>query len=507
MVPPHFVFSRNPNPLVTPKSLIMRQLFYGLLPSLVTIFSITGVSFAADGIAISRESSRPKDQLPNIVIIFADDQGYGDLGCFGATGFKTPNIDRLAKQGMKFTNFYVSQAVCGASRASLLTGCYSNRIGILGAPSHASKYGIHSREMTFAELVKQKGYKTAIYGKWHLGVQHKFLPLQHGFDDYYGLPYSNDMWPYHPTSKAFPDLPLFEKNKIVNPKVTPGDQTQLTKDYTSRAVSFINANKGTPFLLYVAHSMPHVPLFRSKQFANSSSQGQYGDVIQEIDWGVGQITDALERNGIADNTLVIYTSDNGPWLAYGDHAGSAGPLREGKGTAWEGGVREPCVMRWPNRIPAGTQCEEIAATIDIFPTIAKIVQGDMPKHKIDGKNILPLMLGEESAISPHKYYAYYYGRGLRAIRSGDWKLVFPHSYRSLNGNVGGKGGFPAKYTQLKCGLELYNLKTDIGESVNVATKHPDVVKQLSQYADEIRIELGDQFKKQKGNATREPGRI
>ena len=360
--------------------------------------------------------------------------------------------------------------------------------------------------MTLAELVKQKGYKTAVYGKWHLGHQKKFLPLQHGFDEYYGLPYSNDMWPYHPTSKAFPDLPLIEQNSVINPAVSPEDQKKLTQDYTDRAVGFIQRNKDNPFLLYVAHAMPHVPLFGSERFAGSSSQGRYGDVIQEIDWGVGEIMKALNENGIAKNTLVIYTSDNGPWLSYGNHAGSAGPLREGKGTAWEGGMREPCVIRWPAVIPAGTTCSELAATIDIVPTVAEIIGAELPQHKIDGKSVLPLLKGDPQAKSPHEAYFYFYNRGLRAVRSGQWKLVFPHSYRSLHGPAG-TDGRPSQYKQLQCGLELYHLKKDIGESLDVAGENPEVVKRLQSLADGIRRELGDQLRKQKGSQNRNPGKI
>ena len=443
-------------------------------------------------------------ELPNFVIIFTDDQGYGDVGCYGAKGFKTPHLDQLAREGVRFTDFYVAQAVCGASRAALLTGCYPNRIGIFGAPSHATKYGIHQGEMTFAELVKQKGYRTAMYGKWHLGYQKKFLPLQHGFDDYYGLPYSNDMWPYHPTSKAFPDLPLIEKNEVINPKVTPRDQTVLTRSYTERAVNFIDGNSDQRFLLYVAHSMPHVPLFGDDKFKNSSRQGRYGDIIQEIDWSVGEIMKALQRNGIDENTFVIFTSDNGPWLSYGNHAGSAGPLREGKGTAWEGGVREPCIMKWPKVIPPNSVCRELAATIDVVPTIAEIIDGKLPQHKIDGKSILPLLRGDKDAKSPHEAYFYYYGRGLKAVRSGDWKLVFPHSYRTL-ADAPGKDGFPSKYKQVRCGLELYNLKTDIGEREDVSAKNPQIVKQLQRFASQIRMELGDQHTGVRGNLTRDSG--
>lgn len=441
--------------------------------------------------------------LPNFVIIFTDDQGYADVGCFGAKGFKTPNLDRLAREGMKFTNFYVAQSVCGASRAALMTGCYPNRIGIFGAPSHATKFGINAQEMTFAELVKQKDYATAIYGKWHLGYQKKFLPLQHGFDDYYGLPYSNDMWPYHPTSKAFPDLPLYEKNRVINPRVMPADQKQLTRSYTERAVRFIEQNRRRPFLLYVAHSMPHVPLFCTDRFENSSKQGRYGDVIQEIDWSVGEITRALKENGLEENTFVLFTSDNGPWLAYGNHAGSAGILREGKGTAWEGGMREPCIMRWPKLIKPGTTCDQLAATIDVVPTIAEIIGGKLPNHKIDGKSILSL-LKDPSSPTPHDAYYYYYGRGLKAVRSGDWKLVFPHSYRTLAGEPG-KDGRPGKYRQQRSGLELYNLKEDVREKKNVISEHPEVVAKLQKFANQIRKELGDQHTGVKGNATREPG--
>ncbi|MCA8986460.1 MAG: sulfatase [Planctomycetaceae bacterium] len=453
---------------------------------------------------------------PNFVIIFTDDQGYADVGCFGATDFKTPNLDQMALDGRKFTSFYVSQAVCSASRTSLLTGCYNVRVGILGALSHRSTVGINSSEMTLAELVKQKGYATAAYGKWHLGYQQKFLPLQHGFDDYFGLPYSNDMWPYHPgylhlpleerKKKGFPDLPLISKNDIVNPAVTPEDQTHLTTWYTEHAVQFIKDNRENPFLLYVAHSMPHVPLYVSEKYQGHSAQGTFGDVIEEIDWSVGQILAELKTQGLEENTLVIFTSDNGPWLSYGNHAGSAGPLREGKGTSWEGGVREPCIMRWPGKIPAGTVCDELAATIDILPTIAALSGAPLPDHTIDGLDIRPLIFGEEGAKTPHEAYYYYWGSHLEAIRSGDWKLHFPHSYRSLTGTPG-KDGLPDGYTQQQTGLALYNLKSDIGESTDVKDQFPEVVERLQSLADQARKELGDSGTKTKGSGVREPGRM
>ncbi|MCA9089079.1 MAG: sulfatase [Planctomycetaceae bacterium] len=446
-------------------------------------------------------------EKPNIVIVFTDDQGYADVGCFGATEFATPNLDSLAARGRKFTNFYVAQAVCGASRAALLTGCYSNRIGMLGAPSDRSRHGIHEREKLIPELCKEQGYATAMFGKWHLGHHKQFLPIHHGFDEYFGLPYSNDMWPYHPDGpNRFPALPMIEGDEVVNPNVTPEDQVHLTEWYTQRAVKFIDEHHEQPFFLYLAHSMPHVPLFVTDRHKGKSEQGMYGDVIMEIDWSVGQIVDALKRHGITDNTLIIFTSDNGPWLSYGNHAGSAGPLREGKGTSWEGGVREPCIMCWPGKIPAGTVCDELAATIDILPTVAEIIGGKLPDHPIDGLNILPLLTQGKDAKTPHESYCYYWGNHLEAIRSGDWKLHFPHSYRSLTGEPG-KDGLPNGYTQGKTGLALYNLKEDIGETTDVKEAHPEVVAHLQALADSARKELGDSATRQQGSGYRPPARI
>ncbi len=461
---------------------------------------LTVLSLPADSIAAELAKT------PNIVIVFTDDQGYADVGCFGAQGFKTPNLDRMAAEGRKFTSFYVSQAVCGASRASLLTGCYSNRIGMLGAPSHRSTHGINKNEVLLSEICKQKNYATAIYGKWHLGHHHPFLPLQNGFDDYFGLPYSNDMWPYHPTSKAFPDLPMFDGNRIINSQVTPADQVNLTTWYTEHAVKFIDDHHDEPFFLYVAHSMPHVPLFASEKFKGKSEQGMYGDVIMEIDWCVGEILGRLKKHGIDENTLVIFTSDNGPWLSYGNHGGSAGPLREGKGTSWEGGVREPCIMRWPGQIPAGTTCNELAATIDILPTVANLIGADLPKHAIDGLDIWPLISGEDGATSPHEYYCYYWGNELQCIRYKDWKLHFPHRYRSLTGEPG-RDGLPNGYTQGKTELALYNLREDIGEKNDVKLQNPEIVAQIQEFAEAARQELGDSRTKTKGTGFRAPGRI
>ena len=442
---------------------------------------------------------------PNIVLIFTDDQGYQDVGVFDSPDIQTPNLDRMAAEGIRFTDFYVSQAVCSASRVALLTGCYSNRVGIMGALGPGSKIGISDDEMTIAQVLKPQGYATAIYGKWHLGHHLQFLPTRHGFDDYFGLPYSNDMWPFHPTAgKRFPDLPLFDREKIVNPKVTPEDQTHLTTWYTERAVRFIEKSKDQPFFLYVPHSMPHVPLYVSDKFRGKSKRGVYGDVIMEIDWSVGQILSTLKRLKLDDKTLVIFTSDNGPWLSYGDHGGTALPLREGKGTMWDGGCREPFIARWPGKIPAGAVCREVAATIDILPTLAHLAGAELPKNRIDGKNIWPLLSGESGAKSPHDAYYFYYGRQLQAVRSGQWKLHFPHAYRSLKGEPG-SGGKPGPYVQKKTGLALYDLKKDIGETTNVADKFPQVVARLQAIGEQAREELGDG--KRSGSGVRQPGRL
>lgn len=450
---------------------------------------------------------------PNIVIINMDDMGYADIGAFGAQGYKTPNIDRLAAEGRKFTNFHVAQPVCSASRCGLMTGCYPNRLGIHGALAPNAKHGISDKEMTLAQLVKQKNYATCAIGKWHLGSLKQFLPLQHGFDEYYGLPYSNDMWPYHPERPksgkgGFPKLPLIEGNEVINPDVTHEDQTHLTTDYTTHAVKFIEKNKYKPFFVYLAHSMVHVPLHVSDKFKGKSGKGLFGDVMMEVDWSVGQVLDSLKENGVEKNTLVIFTSDNGPWLSYGDHAGSAGPLREGKGTNWEGGTRVSCLMRWPGHIPAGTTSDMMLMTIDILPTLAHLIGGKLPDHKIDGLNVWPVISGD--APNPHEFYAFYYEQNqLQAITSSDgkWKLQLPHTYRTLGGEPGGKDGIPAKYKQAKLEQpELYDLYTDISESQNMTEKNPDMVKKLEGYAEQMRAELGDAITKREGSGVREAGK-
>lgn len=457
------------------------------------------------------------DKLPNIVIVFTDDQGYGDIGCFGATGFETPNLDKMASQGMKFTNFYSAQPVCSASRAGLLTGCYPNRIGISGALFPHHEVGLNDSEMTIAEMLKEKGYATAIFGKWHLGHHEQFLPLQHGFDEYTGVPYSNDMWPIkldgtkagpNEGRGSFPDLPLVEGNKTIEVIDSYAGQDKLTTLNTEKAVDFISRNKDNSFFLYVPHSMPHVPLGVSDKFRGKSEQGMYGDVMMEIDWSVGQILQAIETNGLEENTIIIFTTDNGPWLNYGNHGGSSGGLREGKTTSWEGGQRVPCIVKWPGIISEGVVCNQLASSIDLMPTFASIVGGSLPDHKIDGVNIIDLWKGNFES-KPRKELYYYFGKNnLNAVRKGNWKLVFPHTYRSYEATVPANDGRGGRRIKINVdSLELYNLMRDPGERYNVIEMYPDVVASLIEVGEKARRDLGDLSTGVTGDGVREIGKL
>ena len=453
------------------------------------------------------------DRPPNIVIILTDDQGYGDVGVFGAKGFTTPNLDGLARDGAMFTDFHVAQAVCSASRAALLTGCYSNRVGIHGALGPNANIGLNPEETTIAELLKSRGYATGMAGKWHLGHREPFLPPHQGFDESFGLPYSNDMWPNHPEAKpgTYPPLPLYENGKVSDPEITPEKMRNLTTWYTERAVSFIDRHHDQPFFFYLAHTMPHVPLAVSDKFKGKSQRGLYGDVIMEIDWSVGEVLRALARHGLERDTLVIFTSDNGPWLSYGNHAGSAGPLREGKGTSWEGGTRVPCLMRWPGKIPAGTKSDDFVMTIDLLPTIARLTGAALPPKPIDGLDIWPLLSRAPGAANPHDGYGIWYAQNeLQAVVSGDgrWKLVLSHRYRTLGGRPGGRDGIPAKYEDADVGPpKLYDLPADIGETTDLSAAHAEIVQRLLAFAEKCRADLGDTLTKRTGAGTRQPGRV
>jgi arylsulfatase A-like enzyme len=432
---------------------------------------------------------------PNVVMIYCDDMGYGDIGAFGATGYATPNLDRMAAEGAKFTDFYVSSAVCSASRAALLTGCYHERVGIRGALGPKTKLGLAHSETTMAEMFRSAGYATGMAGKWHLGARPSQAPIHHGFDEFLGLPYSGDMWPHHPERpKDYPNLPLIEGDLPKIADVTAEVQKSLTTRFAARAVDFIKRKKDAPFFFYLAPNMPHVPLFVRDDSAGKSGAGAYGDVIREIDEAVGSILATLRDEGLDDRTLVVFSSDNGPWLSYGDHGGSAGPLREGKGTSYEGGVRVPFVARWPGRIPAGLVQRQPAATIDLLPTFAAIIGARPPILPIDGLDVRPLLFGEPDAQSPHEALFFYYANGeLQSMRSGKWKLMFPHVTRTMNGQAPGHGGVPGKYRPLDVGLELYDLDSDVGETRDLASEHPEIVAKLQQSADAMRARLGDRL--------------
>jgi arylsulfatase A len=400
----------------------------------------------------SAHARRQSPQRPNIVLIFADDLGYGDLSCYGSETIKTPHVDRLADEGVRLTDFYVCASVCTPSRAGLLTGRYQVRSGLTGVLFPDSETGILDYEITVGEGLQSAGYATACIGKWHLGHLPPHRPNRHGFDHYYGLLYSNDM------DKGKP--PLYRNDEVIE---EPADQATLTERYTQEAIEFITTHRDEPFFVYLPHTMPHVPLYVSERFAGKSAGGLYGDVIECIDWGVGEIAAALDRLGLAENTLLIFTSDNGPWLNKGEHGGSAGPLRDGKFSAYEGGVRMPFIARWPGQIPAGSVCRQPAIAPDLYTTFMRLAEVELPQDRpIDGRNILPLLRG--TGRSPHDMLYFHVGKNLSAVRAGRWKMHL----RKKEANKNVKLDPP----------ELYDLRTDIGETTNVADKHPKLVKRL-----------------------------
>lgn len=435
---------------------------------------------------------------PNLIIIFTDDQGYGDVGVYGAAKFRTPHLDRMAREGARFTNFYVAAPVCTPSRAALLTGSHPVRVGLGRRVLFPySNTGLHPGEITLAELLKEQGYATGIVGKWHLGHHRKFLPTRQGFDSYFGIPYSNDMgnhW-YGRENFMSPPTPILRDERLIEQQP---DQNLLTRRYTEEALRFIRGNKDRPFFLYLAHSMPHWPLAASARFAGRSELGIYGDAIEEIDWSAGEILNALEELGIDRRTLVIFSSDNGaslrPWQRRGYRPGSNGPLRAGKNTTWEGGMRVPGIMRWPGRIPAGLVQDELATAMDILPTVARLAGARPPRDRIlDGKDIWPLMSGQDGAKTPHEAFYYYRDERLQAVRSGPWKL---HVYRpEWQGSAGNRKPL------------LFHLGNDIGEQNDVAVDHPGVVERLQVLAQRAREDLGDAATGRKGANVRPVGTL
>ncbi len=419
---------------------------------------------------------------PNYVLIFCDDLGYGDLGCYGSTKNRTPRIDAMAKEGMRFTSFLSSSPVCTPSRASLLTGCYARRVGMHeDFTGHwvlipRSRRGMHADEWTLPEILKAKGYATACIGKWHLGDQPPHLPTAHGFDEYYGIPYSNDM---ASARRGDPPLPLVQDTKVIE---APANQATLTKRYTREAIQFIERNKSKPFFLYLPHTFPHLPLFASKEFHGKSANGRYGDSVEEIDWSTGKILDALKQHGLDKNTLVIFTSDNG---SNGRNGGSNAPLSGAKGGTMEGGMRVPMIARWPGRIPAGGTCNELSSTMDFLPTFAALSGGLLSANKIDGHDITPLLAGTKGAASPYEVFYYYRRRQLQAVRWGDWKWHLPLANTFPNWTTANQKG------RGRTG-KLVNLKTDLAEKVDVTAANPKVMAKMRELVVQAEATLGNE---------------
>lgn len=424
-----------------------------------------------------------QSESPNVIIILADDLGYTDLGVYGAPKIETPHLDHLASQGMMFSQFY-AENFCSPSRAALLTGSYAQRVGIDQVFWPDSNKGLNPEEITLAEILKDEGYSTAIVGKWHLGHREPFLPTNQGFDYYFGLPFSNDMGPdARPGAGKFGPLPLMRNEKIIE---KGPDQASLTKRYTKEAIQFIKENKKTPFFLYLAYTMPHVPLHASEDFLGDSAFGLYGDVVEELDWSVGEISDTLDKLGLSKNTIVVFLSDNGPWLQKGAQGGLATPFRDGKGTTWEGGHRIPAIMRWPAKISAHSKSDALVTIMDLYPTIAKIVGADLPEDRvIDGENILSILSGETDR-SPHKIYYYYRLGNLQAIRIENWKLQLKGKRKDYN-NVYYDYSDAFTYFQREA---LFNLETDPGEQRNLVLDYPEVVKKLKVAVKEHKEEIG-----------------
>jgi arylsulfatase A-like enzyme len=444
-----------------------------------------GLSIALCWALMGAAAAAP-DQPPNIVVIFLDDSGWSDFEPFGSPSYTTPNVEKLAKEGRRFDNFYVPQAICSASRAALLTGCYPGRTKVFGAHGPRQR-GLSPEFATVAEVLKTQGYTTGVFGKWHVGDQPDTRPPARGFDESSGLMYSNDMWDFGRSPDAggrYAKLPLqfWKDGQVTIENITSEHQTMLTTWYTEHAVDFIQRNKDEPFFLYVPHTMPHVPLYCSDKFLGKSGAGIYGDVMMEIDWSVGEITKALKVSGVEDNTLVIFTSDNGPWLTFGDHAGKT-PWREGKQTSFDGGLRNACVMKFSGSLDAGTTSAHMISSLDFLPTFAYLAGAELPGNPVDGKNVWSLITGETGAKNPHDYYPFSWGSQFQGVISGDgrWKFHLEHEYKSVIKE--GKDGRGGKVEIKILEQSLFDLQADPYEKVNVIEQYPKIAAQLEGYTE------------------------
>lgn len=459
------------------------------------------LAFAALPVGVCAVEKTPR---PNLVLILMDDMGYGDVAPFyPKTANRTPNLDRMAKEGMKLTSFYAAP-VCTPSRAQVLTGCYAKRVSLPGVIFPAAAVGLSADEHTIAGLLKRQGYATMCIGKWHVGDQPEFLPTRRGFDRYFGIPYSNDMGgkPKEQNGKSKPDrrppLPLLRDDNVLE-TLAPADQDRITERYTDEAVKFLREHKDSPFFLYLPHTAVHVPLHPGAKFRGHSANGTYGDWVEEADTSTGRVLDTLRALKLDQNTLVIFTSDNGPWLTQGKNGGVAGPLRGGKGGTYEGGVREPTIAWWPGHIAAGSICDAVAGNIDLLPTFVKLAGGTVPTdRKIDGADITPLLLGK-SKESPREAHYYFSGNRLEAVRKGPWKLAIAPQKENR-----GKANPAKPPAQSTFAPTLYNLDKDIGETTDVAAQHPEVVKSLQALVAKMDDDLGAT---KQGPGVRPPGRV
>ena len=430
-------------------------------------------------LSLALSSSLLAATKPNVVIIFIDDLGYADIGPFGATKQRTPNLDRMAREGMKLTSFYAAP-VCSVSRAQMLTGCYGVRVSVPGVYPPGSANGLNPAEHTIAERLKERGYATMCIGKWHVGDQPEFLPTRQGFDHYFGIPYSNDMQ-IKSTQTGGRVVPLLRDDKVAE-LLTDEAQSRIVERYTDEALGFIRASKDQPFLLYLPHTAVHTPIHPGAAFAGKSANGRFGDWVEEVDWSVGRVLDTLRELKLAERTLVVFTSDNGPWLSKGADGGSAGPLRGGKGSTWEGGVRVPTVAWWPGKIAPGSVCDGVAGTIDLLPTAVALAGGTLPAEpEIDGRDLSPLLFGNTTQPQREAHY-YFSGYKLQAVRQGPWKLAIAPQSEAMGQAVESDASGTAP--------RLYHLDTEIGEKTNVANKHPEIVAKLQTLADKMGAAIG-----------------